>query len=287
MKRLLTLIATLMVMFCLASCDEDSNVTVKDNASGNSVGNVESNEAKNNKNVFIPDDSYVLYRETYTKTDVIKIYEYNEKGHVTRVIKNKPDGSTEETIYTNTYNSDGSYSVHEKGPYVENIMEYDNQGRLVVEINEPDSKSMMKKNTYTYADNGIVYVVTTDFNGYVKNKETRHFNKDGLLELSEHYLSNDKLYARMKYEYDEYGNETTHYQINSEGEKDSNNMVFTWTQEYDEYGRLVKKEKRDTAINAVNYNEIYEYNDEARTYTVNSSTSVFDKEYRPLAECIK
>ena len=141
MKRLLTLIATLMVMFCLASCDEDSNVTVKDKASGNSVGNVESNEAKNNKNVFIPDDSYVLYRETYTKTDVIKIYEYNEKNELAVIHR-----------YNNV---DEKFNTSKFSDYT-----YDSQGRIISKletcIGNSDAVSTVTEYTYGYNSQGVL-----------------------------------------------------------------------------------------------------------------------------------
>lgn len=286
MKKILVLLAACIAVLSFASCDEEKGAVKSDGNAVQNVGSIDEKKNETNKNVFMPDDSYVLYKETYTKTNVVTIHEYDEKGNPTKITKTKANGEIEETIFENTYNADGSYSVHETGRWSEYIREYDKEGRLVKEITEPDS-SMMRTDTYVYGENGIVNYESRDRDGYLKIMDIQHYNDKGLLDRVEHYLSNGKLYAQTQYLYDEYGHETTHYKLTPEGEKDDNNATYTWTHEYDEYGRIINIEKRDDAIGGLYFKETYEYFDEERMYKVHSSTTgVNEREYRPLSECI-
>lgn len=286
MRKILAVLLALVAMLCLASCEEEKGVVKSDGNAVQNVGGMDEKTNETNKNVFIPDDSYVLYKETYTKTNVVQLYEYNDRGHLTKITKTKADGEVEVTTLDYTYNDDGSYSVHELGEWSEYIREYDKEGRLVKEIIEPDSKNMMRTETYVYGENGIVNFESRDRDGYVKIMDIQHYNDRGLLDRVEHYLSNGKLYAQTQYLYDEYGHETTHYKLTPEGEKDDNNATYTWTHEYDDYGRILKIEKRDDAIGGLYHQETYEYFDEECIYKVHSITGVYEREYRPLSECI-
>lgn len=283
MKKIFALLLCCMAIFSFASCDEKS---VKEDGKANpeNVGKVED---KVDKNVLIPDDNYVLYKETYTKTNVVKIHEYNDKGHLTKIVKTKADGTVEETNFDYTYNADGSYSVHEKSEWTEHIREYDEKGRLIKEINEPGSKNLMKTYTYSYGEDGVVHRETIDYDGRVRHIEKHTYNDKNLLERIDQSYNDGTPIGSIVYYYDENGNETKHSFFSPEGERTSNDAEYVWTQEYDEYGRIINIEKRDTAIGGLYHKETYEYFDEQRMYKVTSITGVYEREYRPLAECIK
>lgn len=284
MKKIFALLLCCLAIFPLASCDEKSQ-NADGKANSENVGKVEN---KVDKNVFIPDDNYVLYKETDTKRNIVKIYEYNDRGHLTKIIKTSADGSVEDdTIFTNTYNADGSYSVHEKGKWTESIREYDNKGRLVKEIDEPGSKNLMKTYTYSYGEDGIVHRETIDYDGRVRHIEKHTYNDKNLLERIDQSYNDGTPIGSIVYYYDENGNETKHSFLSPEGERTSNDAEYVWTQEYDEYGRIVNIEKRDTAIGGLYHKETYEYFDKERMYKVTSITGVYEREYRHLSECIK
>ena len=101
MKKILVLLIALMAVICFASCDEESGEVKVDGNSVDNVGSINEKTSETNKNVFIPDDSYVLYKETYTKTNVVTIHEYDEKGNPTKITKTKANGEIEETIFEN------------------------------------------------------------------------------------------------------------------------------------------------------------------------------------------
>ncbi len=283
MKKILALVLCCMAIFALVSCNEKS---VKSDGKANSE-NVGKIDDKIDENVLIPDDSYVLYKETYTSTGVDLIYEYNEKGHLTKIVKTLPDTRVEETTLEYTYFEDGGYTVHEKSQSTEHIRTFDKDGRLIKEIREPESKRLMRCDTYTYGDDGIVYMESRDIEDEVKRVEKHTYNEKNLMVKLEQFLEDGTPIGSVEYYYDENGNLTKNSFVSPNGERNSNDAEFKWTQEYDKYGRLVKKEKRDTANNGLSYDEIYEYNDEEGAYTVTSETALFKREYRPLSICIR
>ena len=269
MKKLISGLLVCAMLFSFAAC-----------------GGADGNVGKIDADVVMPGDDYVLYKETATITGVVRLHEYNDKGHVTKISHIQPDGSFEDEIYDYTYNADGSYSFFKTGWGTEYIEKFDNKGRLVERINDPDS-SRQKSLTYVYNDDNTVNYEKRDADGYIEMLEKMYYDENGLLVKTEHFRSDGLLLAYTEYSYDEYGNETTHIQYTPEGEKNSNNATYVWTQEYDEYGRLVKVEKRDTAIGGLYHEETHIYDDEARTYTETSETGKYVREYRPLSECIK
>ncbi len=287
MKKIITFLIACMVILCLAACNDGSGSATQNGSAGENVGKIEDKAGKKDANAFIPDDSYVIYKQTSTKTGVVWIYEYNEKGHVTKIAHTYPDGrSSEDEIYDYTYNDDGSYSFHKTGWGSEYIHKYDAKGRLVEEIIDPNNRRVVT-NTYTYVNDTTVDYVSRTNEGLTRQKDRNYYDGNGLLTKAEHFRSDGLLLAYTVYSYDENGNETTHTQYTPEGEINSNNAVYEWEQDYDEYGRLTRKAQRHTATGGFQHEEVYEYDDVARTYKVIITTGVTVYEYRPLSECIK
>lgn len=281
MKKIFALLLVLTTLFAFASCDEKESVT-SDEPNAEAVGEIKDMNDKKDESVFIPDNTYVICKETNTKSGAVKLYEYNDHGHLAKIV----NGDVEETIFDYTYNDDGSYTVHEKGKWSESIREYDSQQRLIKEISEPDS-SLEKTDIYTYLDNGIVNVEIRDRDDRVKNIETHTYNDKGLLVKREQYRSDGVMIAYIEFYYDDNGYETSHSYFAPNGDKASNDAVYEWTVEKDEYGRVVNVEKRDTAIGGLYHKETYEYFDEERMYKITSITGLYEYEYRPVSDCIK
>lgn len=278
MKKLITLLFVCLILCTLTACDkEENNVSEKD--VNVSVENVENTVGKVDKNVFIPDDNWVLYKLT-TKMGYVRIHEYNDKGHLVKMTVTAPNGDVDEDIYTYTYNPDGSYSYEKDGYSGYKSAKYDAQGRIIEE-----SLSNDKTRVYVYNDDNTVDCTDYTKDGYIYQIEKRFYNDKELLEKSEHYISNGKMLAYKLYYYDEYGNETTNNTFTPEGDKASNDAVYVWEMEFDEHGRLIKKVKGVPETGGFASEVIYNYDDENRIYTTSSVTAREDCEYRHYMDC--
>ena len=280
MKKIIALLLMLATAFCLVACNEDTDAESEAKVNTDAVGEVSIDEGKKAPT---PDEEYVLWKESSTKTGVEKIYEYNEKGHLTRVLHNYPDGRVEEDLYEYTYNDDGSWSVHEDGYLItEKLSKYDAEGRLVEQIHSP-SNVKHEITTYTYNDN-TVEIITKDQDGHVKKWRVETY-ENGLLVKHETFLSNGVSTGYYLYRYDEKGNETAQEAYTPDGVKNGGNAVYEWTEEYDEYGRVIEKTKNYPETGGYARQELYEYDEKGGMCKMTVGISIY--EYRPLSECIK
>ena len=134
MKRIIAFLAAVILAAGLTACGGEKVPP----GSGESAGR--ENVVKVDANVFIPDDTYVIYKESSTKTGVELFYEYNSNGHVTKIAHTYPDGRVEDELYEYTYNSDGSYSFHKTGWGSEYTRSFDEKGRITEEVRSPGSQ---------------------------------------------------------------------------------------------------------------------------------------------------
>ncbi len=275
MKKIIVFALALVLLFSFVSCDkEDVKANEKPNTDAVSGITEEEKEPK----VPTPDEEYVLWKETSTKTNVERIYEYNDKGHLTRVWHNYPDGRVEEDLYEYTYNADGSYTVHEDGYLLsEKTSEYDTEGRL---IKTTDSRYTT---IYTYAGNTVECKATND-NGAITTWYVNTLDDDGKVIKREDFFANGKSSGYLLYIYDEKGNETAQEKYTPEGEKNGGNAVYVWTEEYDDYGRVIEKTKNIPETGGYARKELYEYDEKGGMCKMTVGISVY--EYRPLSECI-
>jgi hypothetical protein len=273
MKKITVLFLSLLLLFTFISCDEEKEIKGEDNKKTENVGKIEE------KKVPTPDEEYVLYKETYTKTGAVKLYEYNDKGHLTRVTHNYPDGRTEEDLYEYTYNDDGSYSMHQDGYLItEKTSEYDSNGRLT---KETDSRYT---SVFTYGDN-TVECKKTNTDGATVNWYVETLDEDGRIIKHEDFAVNGESFGYILFIYDENGNETAQEKYTPEGEKNGGNAVYEWTEEYDEYGRITRKVKGVPATGGYAREELYEYDENGGMCKMTVGSTIY--EYRPLSECEK
>ncbi len=276
MKKIILLAFALVLLFSFVSCDKEE-VKNDEKPSTDAVSGI--TEEEKEPEVPTPDEEYLLYKETYTKTGAVKLYEYNDKGQLTRVTHNYPDGRIEEDLYEYTYNDDGSYSVHEDGYLImEKTSEYDAEGRL---IKVTDSRYTT---VYTYGDNTIECKATND-NGAITTWYVNTLGDDGRVIKREDFYANGKSSGYLLYIYDEKGNETAQEKYTPEGEKNGGNAVYVWTEEYDEYGRVVEKTKNVPETGGYARKELYEYDENGGMCKMTVGNTVY--EYRPISECIK
>lgn len=273
MKKIIILTLTLILLATFVSCDEKE----KENKEEAVSGIVEKEEEE--KKAPTPDEEYVLYKETYTKNGSNAVYEYNEKGHLTKVLHNYPDGRTEEDLYEYTYNDDGSYTVHQDGYLIsEKTSEYDTEGRLVKEIEGRYTT------VYTYSENTVEFKKTND-DGALVAWYVNTLDDDGKIIKAESFIANGESTGYILYIYDEKGNETAQEKYTPEGEKNGGNAVYEWTEEYDEYGRVIEKTKNVPETGGYARKELYEYDEKGGMCKMTVGNTVY--EYRPLSECIK
>ena len=115
---------------------------------------------------------------------------------------------------------------------------YDERGNLLSEIEKGDYSWTME------TDNAITY--TYDAMGNLLSRESRY---------------GDEVY-RTVYTYDEKGNELTYAYYNVYGD-----IQNTYTNTYDEQGRLAKTEHYDRLDAACNYTEVFTYDEQDRVLT--------------------
>ena len=115
---------------------------------------------------------------------------------------------------------------------------YDERGNLLSEIEKGDYSWTMK------TDNAITY--TYDAMGNLLSRESRY---------------EDEVY-RTVYTYDEKGNELTYTYYNTSGD-----FQNSYTNTYDERGRLAKTEHYDRLDAAHNYTEVFTYDEQDRVLT--------------------
>ena len=285
MKKLIIAALAILLVFTFASCDSEEGADVKPNNT-ETVGNIEADGEEAEKKAPVPSEEYLLWRETGIKTKLVKLYEYNEKGHLTKVTYNYPDGRVKEDIYEYTYDPDGSYSVHEDGHLIsEKLSKYDAEGRLI-EVNDGPGEVRYNITTYTYGDSTIE-LVKKDQDGYIKDWKIQTLNADGLIVKEEQLGSDGRSFGWLLYIYDENGNETAVEHYNAEGEKSMANAVYVWTEEYDEYGRVTRRVKGIPETGGYAKEELYEYDENGGMCKMTSSASNTVCEYRPISECIK
>ncbi len=274
MKKIVILLMSALLTLTFVSCNEEEVKT--DDKKTETVGNIEKEEEKKAP---VPDEEYVLYKETYTKTNVVKLYEYNDKGHLTRVTHNYSDGRVEEDLYEYTYNDDGSWSVHQDGYLItEKTSQYDTEGKL---IKETDSRYT---SVYTYSGN-TMECKTTNTDGATVTWYVNTLDEEGRVIKSEDFVANGVSTGYILYLYDEKGNETAQEKYTPEGEKNGGNAVYVWTEEYDEYGRVVEKTKNIPETGGYARKELYEYDEKGGMCKMIVGNTIY--EYRPLSECIK
>lgn len=274
MKKFLFLLLSALLFISFVSCNEEE--VKKDNKKTDAVGNIEKEEENKAP---VPDEEYVLYKETYTKTNVVKLYEYNDKGHLTRVTHNYTDGRVEEDLYEYTYNADGSYTVHQDGYLIsEKTSEYDAESRLVKEV---ESRYV---SIYTYNGNTVELKKTNDDGALVKwSVDT--LDEEGKVIKTESFIANGESTGYILYIYDEKGNETAQEKYTPDGQKNGGNSVYEWTEEYDDYGRITRKVKGIPSTGGYAREELYEYDENGGMCKMTVGNSIY--EYRPLSECIK
>lgn len=272
MKKIAILLLSALLLIAFASCNEEEVKT--ESGKTETVGKIEEE-----KKAPVPDEEYVLYKETATKTGVVRLYEYNDKGHLTRTLHTYPDGRVEEDLYEYTYNDDGSYTVHQDGYLItEKTSEYDTEGRLV---KETESRYTT---VYTYIDN-TVECKATNTDGAITTWYVDTLDQDGRIIKSEYFYANGKSSGYILYIYDEKGNETAQEHYTAEGVKNGGNAVYVWTEEYDEYGRVIKKTKNIPETGGYARKELYEYDEKGGMCKMIVGNTIY--EYRPLSECIK
>ncbi len=281
MKKLFILTISVLMLFSFASCDKEES-KVNEKPSTNTVSGI---EEEKEPEVPTPDEEYVLYKDTYTKTGNYTIYDYNEKGHVVKRTTYYQNGETLETTYTHTYNDDGSYSVFIEG-IGKKIEEYDSKGRLVKETNDPSLYPVTTTYIYDDFDRVIESKTVAEKQNHVRAWHKNTYDENGNLLKDEMFLTDGSSGGWYEYDYDENGNEIQKYEFYPDGKEGDKYATYVWEYEYDDYGRVTVKRRRDVERGGVYPTYTYEYDEAGGMCKMTDSSMKTVYEYRPLSECI-
>lgn len=286
MKKILALILVAVALFAFAGCDSDDGE--KDTGVKENVGAVENGgEEKEEENkVPVPDEEYLLWKETYTKNGNYCIYEYNEKGHVTKYTWYYTNGETMDTTFEYTYNEDGSYSVYKEG-IGKSISEYDAKGRLVKETSDPTLYPVTT--TYVYDDNDRVIESKTvaEEQNHVRAWHKNTYDEKGNLVKDEMFLTDGSSGGWYEFDYDDKGNEIQKYEFYPDGTEGDKYAHYVWEYEYDEYGREIVKQRKDVERGGVYPKYTYGYDEKGGLVKMTDSSANTTYEYKPFSELVK
>lgn len=291
MKRLTAIILAALLAFSFVACEKDDkggnntdsvSSTLSGEISNSDDTSVNDTSSENVNTAPVPSEKYVLYKETYTKNGNYALYTYNDKGHVINKTWYYTNGETLEYTYEYTYNADGSYNFTVKGLGTD-YYEYDVNGREVLHIENP--KVYKVTTTKRYDDEGRLVEQKTESENNVRSWFTRTYNEKGLAIKEQYYFGDGSLGKWYEFEYDENGRQILRHDYNEYGKKEYDNILFEWTTEYDEYGRLTLEVRKDAERGGTYEKYIYEY-DEAGGLCKKTAThenTVY--EYKPLSQC--
>jgi len=292
MKRLTVILLAVLLALSFASCEKKE----KENDSKDSVNSTLSGEVSavadtskdgtasaDTNTAPVPDEEYVLYKETYTKNDNYCLYVYNDKGHVVNRTWHYTNGETLEYTYDYNYNADGSYNVTVKGIGTD-YYEYDANGREVLHIQDPTVYKVTTTNRYD--DEGRLVESKTESETNVRSWFIRTYDDKGLAIKEQYYLGDGTPGKWYEFEYDENGRQILRHDYNEHGKKEYENILFEWVLEYDDYGRPTLEVRKDAERGGTYEKYIYEY-DEAGGMCKKTAThenTVY--EYKPLSQCL-
>lgn len=283
MKKIIILLLAFVLVFSFVACDEEEKADKKVNES---VSGIEENKDSDEDvlKVPTPDEEYLLYKETYTKNGNYCLYDYNEKGHVIKYTWYYQNGETMETNYTYTYNDDGSYSVYIEG-IGKRICEYDSKGRLIKETSDPTVYPVTTTYIYDDADRVIETKTLAEEKNHIRAWHKNTYDENGNLVKDEMFLTDGSSGGWYEYDYDENGNEIQKYEFYPDGTEGDKYALYVWEYEYDEYGRVILKQRRDVERGGVSPKYTYEYDEKGGLIKETDSSANTTYEYRPMSEC--
>jgi hypothetical protein len=201
-------------------------------------------------------------------------YTYNEDGYL---IKEEWRGGEGYGKVNYEYDNEGNMIVEERINYTEQIIDdeyyrveisYDDEGKVIKEV-AVESHGIEIITEYTYNENDkIVKIITIDSTGW-ENETVYTYDENGNV-LSEIYTSSDGVYSNLYYAYNDNGQLIKKY---SETSGEDQSLFFASTlekYEYDDEGRLIKKEIHDIMKSSM-LNNIDENITETYTYDENGN----------------
>lgn len=288
MKKIAILFLSLLLLFTFISCDEKEESASGDGKKTNAVGSIGGSEEKENEEpkVPTPDEEYLLYKDTYTKNGNYTIYDYNEKAHIIKETTYYQNGETLETNYTYTYNDDGSYSVYIEG-IGKKIEEYDAEGRLVKATQDPTLYPVTTTYVYDEYDRVIEYKTVAEEQSHVRAWHKNTYDENGNLVKDEMFLTDGSSGGWYEYDYDEMGNEIQKYEFYPDGKEGDKYALYVWEYEYDEYGRVILKQRKDVERGGVYPKYTYEYDENGGMCRKTDSSKNTVYEYLPKSQLVK
>ena len=295
MKKSIALILAILILSCLCACgggDTTSTDAKAENNKLDGVGSVTESVADNTAAPTtapapteptykpLPNADYLIYKRTDMDSDDTYVYEYNDKGHISKLTLYQANtGETFEYEYTYTYNDDGSFKVEYLDIVWDTVEEYDANGFLV----KKDKSKHKYVTEYVNDENGNpveVYLNGSLENSYEYDENgqvTKECYYDGTGPLAKwyEYTYNDFGYITEKKYYLDYGND-----VFGDGE-------YLWEYEYDAQGRIVKAfsafEEYNTKVNRYHY----EYDEAGNLSKYTDFDEKMEYEYRPKTELIR
>ena len=85
--------------------------------------------------------------------------------------------------------------------YLEKIERYDNDGRMVEEIEYDNSEKIKKHIQYAYEDGLLMKEIHLDHKGRIERTEVYEYDEDGLEISKKYFNAKNKIYKEKKYQY--------------------------------------------------------------------------------------
>ncbi len=267
MKRIIALIIAMLFCCSLCACKNTADTTT--NTESTNPSQSEADAAP------LPDEEYLLYKETDTETGAESVYKYNEDYRpVIKTVTSKGNSITCNYTYKNK--SDGSYTAVIRSDLEKTLEEYNAAGLVTKRVLNYDTDSASTA-IFKYNTTGKITEMKTDTLHETMEYDTlNHLVKRNSLD------ADGKTTSYIGYEYDENGKvikQTKH-------EGDSSEVIFscTWKLEYDKFGRLTSETKTDES--GVSETITYEYDENGGLCRLTDNTLHVMYEYRPASQCM-
>ena len=283
MKKYVLLFMVLILSLSICACGDKADLkTNTDLGSGaGAVTGVEiATEAQNT--LPTPSEEYLLFKETYTKSGNFVVYEYNEKGHIIKETTYKEGEQPLETVYTYSYNNDGSYSRDCESWARDYHQEYNSDGLLITETGESFSSNGKVDLEYVYDGNGNQIEIYS----YGTLIESMEYNQDNLLIKHNKHDEEGKIPTWWEYKYDENGREIQKIEYSKYGDKKEEGMSFKWNYEYDEFGRVVEEYCDVIETGGTTNRTKFTYDENGGLCEKHDVSMLKKYQYRPMSECI-